>query len=94
MYVSDQRDRKTSKDSHWQIVAREQAKAEKQARFDAKMKAKQQSDASPAAPNPKKEKEKKVKEAEKESLAEYVEETPKGQKKGQCYTGLVICHHC
>jgi len=65
-----------------EIVARERAKAEKQAKFDAKIKAKKQSDTAPAAPNPKKEKERKAKEAEKENLAEYVEETPKGQKKG------------
>jgi len=62
-------------------VAKERAKAEKLAKFNAK-KAKQAVDKAAAiASNPAKEKKKEKKATAAELVPEYVEETPKGEKK-------------
>lgn len=67
-------------------LAKEQAKADKLAKFQAKQ-AKKQEEAGAAAPAAAQKKEKKKKEAE-VAEPEYVEETPKGQKKSECF---IVC---
>jgi len=63
-------------------VAKERAKAEKQAKFDAK-KAKEKGSDPDAASKTKEKKEKKEKQKDEVNVADYVEETPKGQKKSE-----------
>jgi len=57
------------------VVAKERAKAEKAAKFAAKQAKKSTPSGAAAAPSKKKEKK------EEETLAKYVEDTPKGDKK-------------
>lgn len=65
-------------------MAKERAKADKLAKFNAK-KAKLAADkaAATATTNPAKEKKKEKKAAAAEPVPEYVEETPKGEKKSE-----------